>query len=358
MSCSAHAATSRSTRGPGTSTALSHRRSHRSSHPLKAAALFAHALPGNSGTKHSGSTASCARCSAASPSSLAALSTEASASRITGVACTAATRTVGNWVMRRRAYAPGARSAHGQQCLADRGDRLGTLLGPHHEVLDPHAEAPGEVDPRLNGDDVAGLERRLVALGQARLLVNLEPDPVAEAVAELVAVAGLLDHRPRDRVDLPSSRPGAHRVQAGLLGALDERVDLARLPVELPRGDRPRAVRAVALDLRAPVDHEQRAGRDLDVARLGVGQCAVRTDRDDRGEAWRGRPAMPHLILQRERDRALGAPDQPALERGAERLVGQGGGAADPPQLLRILDAPQVLDGAARGDQLDAVAEL
>src|SRR5205807_9307784 len=56
--------------------------------------------------------------------------------------------------------------------------------------------------------------------------------------------------------------------------------------------DRPRAVRAVALDLRTPVDHEQRAARDLDVARLGVGERAVWTAGDDRGEAWRGRAAM------------------------------------------------------------------
>src|SRR5213596_1345818 len=100
MPCSAHAATSRSTSGPGTSTALAHRRSHSSSHPPKAAAVLAQALPGNRGTKHSGRTASCAPWSAASPSSRTAFSTEASASRITGVACTAATRTVGNSVMR------------------------------------------------------------------------------------------------------------------------------------------------------------------------------------------------------------------------------------------------------------------
>src|SRR5207247_1148279 len=123
----------------------------------------------------------------------------------------------------------GRGSTDRQQVLADRREHVRPVGGHHHEVLDPHAEAPGDVHARLDGDDGAGLERRLVALGQARLLVDLQPDAVAEAVAELVAVAGLVDDRPRHRVDLPPGAPGAHGVQARLLGALDEPVDLGGL---------------------------------------------------------------------------------------------------------------------------------
>ena len=49
--------------------------------------------------------------------------------------------------------------------------------------------------------------------------MDLKPDPVAEAVAEAVPVAGLLDDRPRRRVDFPPRRPGGNRGQTCLLCA-------------------------------------------------------------------------------------------------------------------------------------------
>src|SRR3954449_3768381 len=93
-SCSRHASARRSTSGPGTSTEFACRRSHSSSKPLKRAAAAAHVLLGYSGMKVSGSTASCASWRAASARRDTALSTHASASRMTGVAWMAATRTV------------------------------------------------------------------------------------------------------------------------------------------------------------------------------------------------------------------------------------------------------------------------
>ena len=70
------------------------RRSHSSSQPLNPAAPFAHRFDGYSGTNVSGSTASSAPCPAASSISRIAFATDASPSRITGVAWIAATRTV------------------------------------------------------------------------------------------------------------------------------------------------------------------------------------------------------------------------------------------------------------------------
>ena len=62
----------------------------------------------------------------------------------------------------------------------------------------------------------------------ARPLVHLEPDAVAEAVAEAVAVAGGLDHLAGDAVDRLAFDAGRDRVQRGLLGLADGLVDLAR----------------------------------------------------------------------------------------------------------------------------------
>ena len=59
------------------------------------------------------------------------------------------------------------------------------------------------------------------------------------------------------------------------------------------------------------------SGRDRDVARLRVRQRAVL----GRGPRSRGSglvgPRQAHLVLERERDLALGAPDQPALRSHA-----------------------------------------
>ncbi len=92
--CSRQAATRRATCGPETSTLDSHIRSHSSSQPPNAGADRAHAFDGYSDTNTSGSTARRAPRPAASASSATAFSTVASASRMTGVAWIAATRTV------------------------------------------------------------------------------------------------------------------------------------------------------------------------------------------------------------------------------------------------------------------------
>ena len=83
--------------GPGTSTDSSCSRSHSSSQPLNPAAPLAQRFDGYSGMNVSGRTASCAPCPAASSNSRIAFATHASASRITGVAWIAATRTVCMW---------------------------------------------------------------------------------------------------------------------------------------------------------------------------------------------------------------------------------------------------------------------
>src|SRR3954447_11090510 len=95
MPCSSHAFTKRSTKGPRTSTLDAHIRSQSASQaPDHVAACAAHAPLGYTETKHSGKTASVAPRFAASPRRSMTRSIVASASRIAGVACTPATRTV------------------------------------------------------------------------------------------------------------------------------------------------------------------------------------------------------------------------------------------------------------------------
>jgi hypothetical protein len=98
-----HASTSRSTSGPGTSTDDCQSRMKISSNAAGSlTAAPAHAQVGYRATKHSGNTISSAPSSAASPIRATAFSTDAAASSTTGVAWTAATRTVRSTVMKTR----------------------------------------------------------------------------------------------------------------------------------------------------------------------------------------------------------------------------------------------------------------
>src|SRR6266550_1273140 len=69
------------------------------------------------------------------------------------------------------------------------------------QVLDPDPAQAGQVDARLDGDDVAGLEDAPRLLGEARILVDDQADAVSEAVSERLAEPGRGDPVPRSGVD-------------------------------------------------------------------------------------------------------------------------------------------------------------
>jgi len=188
--------------------------------------------------------------------------------------------------------------------------------------------------------------------------VDLEADPVAETVAEVLAVPGRLDQIARGGVDLAARGPGLDGLKARQLRAQHELVDLARLLAD-PLAGRvgARAVRAVAVVDGPPVDRHEHVAGDLDVPRLGVGQRPVRPRGDDRAEARRFGSAPAHRRLELEGDLALGATHEPALEHLPERLVGELAGGRDPFDLPRLLDHAQPVEQAVRVDQLPALGE-
>src|SRR3954466_9230020 len=96
-------------------------------------------------------------------------------------------------------------------------------------TLPPCSASP----PRLPPHAVPRLRRVLALLGEPRPLVDLEPDPVPEPVAEVLGVAGGVDDRARDGVDLAAGRPRPHRGERGLLGPQHEVVDLAVARIHL-----------------------------------------------------------------------------------------------------------------------------
>ncbi len=254
---------------------------------------------------------------------------------------------------------PAPPSGDDRQLLGEQRQHLLTARGHDDEVLDPHAQPAGQVDAGLDRHDVTDQQRILARQArEARPLVNLEPDAVAETVAEVIALPRLLDHLACDRIDLFAVRTGLDRGERPFLGFQHERVDLPG-----SRGDplagrvRARAVRAVALVQRAPVDRQQRVLADLPRARLGVRQRAVRAGGDDRGEACARGAEAAHAQLQLDRHVALAAADDAGFERFPQRLVGQPAGGADAVDLTGVLDRAQSLDETRAGDELPLLAE-
>src|SRR5262249_42121017 len=83
--------------------------------------------------------------------------------------------------------------ADGHLFLRERRQHLRAVVRDDDEVLDADAAEAGEVDARLDGDDVASLERARILGVQVRQLVHLQAEAVPEAVAEERAEAGRLD---------------------------------------------------------------------------------------------------------------------------------------------------------------------
>ena len=161
------------------------------------------------------------------------------------------------------------------------------------------------------------------------------------------------------RAAASTSRPPAPAVtasQAGELGLAHEVVGLERLVGEVPGGQRARAVRAVPVQLRAPVDHHELVGADL--ARRAAARAAARRGgrrrRSSQNDGLLGAEVL-HRALQRDGHADLGAPGQPLLHDLAQGGVGELGRLADPRDLVGVLDRAQRLDGVPGGDQLDAL---
>ena len=114
-------------------------------------------------------------------------------------------------------------------------------------------------------------------------LVDLHAHAVTQAVAEVLALAGRLDHRPGGGVDLAAAGAGPDGLQTGQLGREDQLVDLARLGARARRrrrcGCSPSSSRRARHPSRSP---PARPRPTCDVAGAGVGQRTVGAGGDDR----------------------------------------------------------------------------
>src|SRR5206468_3376391 len=112
-------------------------------------------------------------------------------------------------------------------------ERLRTTIGAEdRDVLDAHAEATRNVDTRLERERHARSETLRVPADEIGRLVAVEADAVAEAVDEVRAVAGLVDHRARGGVHGLGGHALARRAIAGFLRAEHDVVDATLLVLD------------------------------------------------------------------------------------------------------------------------------
>ncbi len=244
---------------------------------------------------------------------------------------------------------------------SSRGERVsssGRAVADDQGVFDPHPAAAGQVDPGLDGDDHARLQRTGPGRAEQRRLVDLQADAVPQPVHELVAVPRARDHLAGGGVDVDDLRPGRQPAAPHLLGGRDERVQVT-LPAGGPADHHGAGhVGVVAVDQRAEVHLHQVPAAHRRVRRTVVRHRGVRTCGDDRRERRPLGAARPHARLQVVGDVSLAAPGTQAAgcDEVGERGVGDGACSAQRGRLGLVLDQTQAPHQARRAVQQHGVA--
>ena len=187
-----------------------------------------------------------------------------------------------------------------------------------------------------------------------------EPDPVAQAVAEAVAIPGRTDDVAGDRVDRPAGRqavPPTHgafeRLHRGRLGVQHELVQRVVTLRWVADEQGPRHVAPIAGDLGAEVEEEDRTLEDRAIAGCSVRQSRLRARQTCDLEGQRLGAVGPHQPLEAKRERGLGHAWPDLREQRGERPVGDRARRCDPLELRGLLRRPVGLDPALDRYQLD-----
>ena len=181
-----------------------------------------------------------------------------------------------------------------------------------------------------------------------------DPDAVAEAVAEVVAVAGVGDHLARDGVGLDAGHPGPDPVDCRELRLEAHVVDLAQHCGELAGREGARAVRAVAVELGAPVGRDERPRLDDVVCWLAVRLRAVQPGRNRGVERKVVDAVGVQQLPQPPGDLALAPPDPGLGRQRLEGAVGRTGCAGDLRNLVLVLDRSERLHHTGHRHEIEA----
>src|SRR5579872_217823 len=138
------------------------------------------------------------------------------------------------------------RSLDDLQVAAEMRQNIGCVVTNNKYVLGARAELAWDEDAGLHGEAHALLQHAAVAFIQKRRLVDVESDAVPQAVSEILAVASIRDHLPRNPVDFFGRvLSAAQRIDARLRRTHDELVDLPIFGARLSEKDGPPKVIAI-----------------------------------------------------------------------------------------------------------------
>src|SRR5881394_413174 len=187
--------------------------------------------------------------------------------------------------------------------------------------------------------------------------MHLEANAVSQAMAEAIAMTGCGNQLASNAVEGLPANPGGNGVERCGLRRPHRLVDVAGALAWLANSEGARAIRAVAVQLRAHVEDDQLAAADLALAGLGVRQGAVWAGGDDRREggvaallADPGFGGAGHVALR--------TAAQPSLQAPAPNIVSELGRRRDRRQLALVLDPTQALDRAASRNRLGPVGQF
>src|SRR6266508_86242 len=220
-------------------------------------------------------------------------------------------------------------------------------------VLDPDPAHTGKVHARLHRHDGAGRERVLAPSAKARPLVDLETHPVAQAVGEVLAEAGGLDHRTGRGIHLGSGGPHPYRVDACLVSRAHQFVDVTEPVRGLAERHGPGHVGVVPVNKPPEVHLHDVAPRKRPAGRFVMRLGRVLPERHDRVERRTRRPGPAQLGLELERQLALAHTVPEPSHDGIECLVGGTLSPLKGRELVRVLHPSLALDLAPHRDELD-----
>src|SRR5262252_4910604 len=212
----------------------------------------------------------------------------------------------------------------------------------HQGVLNPDAAQARQVDTRLDGEGNPVPECTRLRHAQLRRLVDLQPHPVTEAMAEVLAVTGRGDDVPRGRVHARGGRAGHGRVNPGALRGGHQGIDVTLPGGGLPEHDGARHVRVVTAVPGAAVDGDQVARLEAPAARRVVRDGPVGPAGDDGVERRFLRTGVHHRALDQHRQLTLGHPGPDPGHRLVEGQAGDLAGPGQQRQFLLVLGHPEL----------------
>ena len=208
------------------------------------------------------------------------------------------------------------------------------------DILDPHADVAGEINPRLDAETVARFQNHFAAADDVRLLVHVHAEPVPGAVHEILAVPGIGDDLPRGGVHRSAGHPGPARPAPSHVRAIHDVVDLLGLRGGFADRHGARDVAVVAAEVAAEIHDQHLAVIDNRVVAEVVRFGGVRARRHDgeRGDA----AAFGHGIREHLGDLLFGQSRAELRQHLLKRFVGDAPGPAKDGDLVGRFDAHQL----------------